>query len=116
MAYITYAERNSLLQLLKTLKTDPSTIPCTSSSTIASSTSPVLESYYQRVSSEYAKPASVLRKEAEEALVRYEEEENVSIRFDFYCRRSRTKPMPMAGPRCDVGSASETTKSSRRCR
>ena len=71
MAYITYAERSSLLQLLKTLKTDPSTISCTASSTITSSTSPVLESYYQRVSSEYAKPASVLRKEAEEALERW---------------------------------------------
>lgn len=116
MAYITYAERSSLLQLLKTLKTDPSTISCTASSTITSSTSPVLESYYQRVSSEYAKPASVLRKEAEEALVRYEEEENVSIRFDFHCRRSRTKPMPMAGPLCDVASVLETMKSLRRCR
>lgn len=83
MAYVTYAERNSLVQLLKAFKTAPSTIPCTSSSTITTTTCPALESYYQEVSSVYAKPASVLRKEAEEALVRYEEEENVVCLTDF---------------------------------
>ena len=116
MAYVTYAERSSLLQLLKAFKTDPSVIPSTLSSTVTSTTCPVLEEYYKEVTSEYAKPASVLRKEAEEELVRYEEEENVLICFGFHDRRSKTKQMPMGGPRCVGESVMETMSSSRKCR
>ena len=77
VAYLKFVDRKSLYSLLKVLRTNPASIPSPSDSHDPSIRSPLLESHLNSCRSLYKTSPQELRKTAEAALVKFNEELDV---------------------------------------
>lgn len=81
IAYLKFSSRKSLLNLLKTLQSNPEMIASPSDSRNPQVRSPVLEEHLNACHGIYTTSHQDLRKTAEDSLVKFNDELNVCIRI-----------------------------------
>ena len=83
VAYISFTDRGALNKLFRTFKTSPESIHSPAMPSVPS----ILEEYHSKVAKAYSKSRKEIRQSAEDALARYEEEQNVVCLSTVPCRQ-----------------------------